>query len=85
MHKTRKLATDLCLIWITVVTLTYPVAWFVSGVTVNGRCTMPTQDIILSCANQEMRAAAIRRWMMSGSVVLGLMFGVSHARDEWGK
>ena len=68
--------------WAIVVAFFYPVAWFVSGVTVSGRCAVPPPDMVVKCANQYIRAGRIEQYIMNLAGVVGLVVAISATREN---
>ena len=69
--------------WMAVVILAYPVAWFVSGVTVSGRCSVPTPDIVIDCANAQIRAGRIKTGIMGLAGLAGLWVALVAGQGEY--
>lgn len=68
--------------WMLVVIVAYPVAWFVSGVTVSGRCSVPTPDIVVKCAHAQIRAGQIQTGIMGVAGLAGLWFALVAAQES---
>lgn len=69
--------------WTLAVIVAYPVAWFVSGVTVSGRCSVPTPDIVVECSHAQLRANRIFNAIMGLAGVSGLGVALVAGQGEY--